>query len=440
VAEIEPVAIITFGATSEADVWRVEGGDRMWAIEPNNLWLPDYLEPLQPTIDMPIGGETPLTDRWSTLPLQAIVDAVAAEVPALVPFYTDVDASRFLCNFIGYHAVWYHDLHPDPADPVWVVASGHIHVGDTISLPNAELATEVTVRTLIDYIDPIIYLPGDFDGDREINLPDHAAFAACFTGDGGGMLPDCDAGDFDDDGDVDCTDWYAFVLAWTDPGDPPPLAQCPAQRPATAPYPHDARKNRYISFDTNNAESGPVAFRIDVKECRDFPEAAGISMWLGQPDGNDVSRVVDAAYFTDTWPAVLHVGDCEIAPCCTYEMRATSDGTAFTNPFEVGTILDAPPWFYGDTAGVGTGDLPPLPGFTPPNQILNVNDVTAYLLTAKGDDTPSAHVTWVDLHGLEPGCVPNYILNVADLQRILFGLEGQLYTDSTDQISPADCP
>jgi hypothetical protein len=169
-----------------------------------------------------------------------------------------------------------------------------------------------------------------------------------------------------------------------------------------------------------------------------------------------------------TWPEeVLHVGDCEVIPVATYEVRAWINRERYSEPpLEVGTILRPRNWHYGDAAGDGTGDDPPVPGFTPSNRFVNVSDVQAFLLSIQGPSTPSAHTTWVDLHGLgEPpgvcsksltactdvsectpgeicttGSPPNWILNVSDLQRILWGIAGQRYTDAPEHLDPGDCP
>ncbi|UCE58963.1 MAG: S8 family serine peptidase [Phycisphaerales bacterium] len=249
--------------------------------------------------------------------------------------------------------------------------------------------------------------------------------------------------------------------------------------PAYASPPHDTRKNRYISVDPNTNGFHLVAMQISLSSmlrcsgdpaaacsedsdcepgtgpCAEHPSVGTVLGWIGAPwdascygedgtpngnpcTGEYLTRVVDEPVFM-RWPTV-HIADCQIVPVATYDLRLTKDGTVLSEPLPVGTILKAAPWHYGDTVGVGTGDLPPLPGFTPPNQIVNVNDVTAYLLTAKGDSTPSVHPTWVDVHGLGDGAPPNYLLNVSDLQRILFGLEGQRYSDAADQLDPGDCP
>ena len=80
--------------------------------------------------------------------------------------------------------------------------------------------------------------------------------------------------------------------------------------------------------------------------------------------------------------------------------------------------------------------------YTPPDGYVNVTDVQAFLLTVKNypSGSPYVHRTWVDLHGLCTGNAPNYIPNVADLQRILFALAGTTYTATEDHEDPGDCP
>lgn len=154
-AEIEPIAIISFGLAEPDNDWEVEGGNVKYAA---SYWDADYLVPRRPTPELPIYNE-PTGYRWSSLPKQDIVDAVAAAVPAANAYHTNADSSRFLCNFMGYHANWYHDLHSDPSDPAWNITAGFIHVGSTLSLADSILATEVTLRTVIGYVDTIVPEP-----------------------------------------------------------------------------------------------------------------------------------------------------------------------------------------------------------------------------------------------------------------------------------------
>ena len=139
-------------------------------------------------------------------------------------------------------------------------------------------------------------------------------------------------------------------------------------------------------------------------------------------------------------PRPINVGDCNIVPAATYVVRSTRDGTTYRSAQTVATIHKPGDRYYGDVAGEGTGDLPPLPGFTPPNGVVNVSDIQAYILTFQGESSPSTDVMWVDLHGNGAGSPPNFILNVSDLQRIKFGFEGQRYADAPDHLSPGDCP
>ncbi|UCE62156.1 MAG: S8 family serine peptidase [Phycisphaerales bacterium] len=251
--------------------------------------------------------------------------------------------------------------------------------------------------------------------------------------------------------------------------------------PAPAAPPHDTPKNRYISLDPTTNGLVSVALEVQLTSmlrcsgdlnlscgedadcdsgtgpCVEHPQVGTLLGWVaepwdasctgedGTPNGNEctgqyVARIESTPTFRVWSENPLHIGDCETVPVATFSMRFTADEVIFSQPLSVGTIPKAYPWHYGDTVGVGTGALPPEPGFTAPNQIVNVNDVTAYLLTAQGDTTPSVHPTWVDLHGLGDGAPPNYVLNVSDLQRILFGLEGAAYAEASDQYNPADCP
>jgi cysteine-rich repeat protein len=338
--------------------------------------------------------------------------------------------------------------------------------------------------------------------------------------------------------------------------------ECDTQPPLAAAAPHDARKNRYISFDPNNRDA--AAFRLELvsmKRCTDrlfwtcrtdvdcpmycagstarectedldcvikrctgsnaicvtdadcpsgqtceysgtdlgpcestgpcieHPDVGLVVAWVGAPfdpscqneDGTPkpgsppclgedfAASTVDAPVLRIWSENPVHVGGCEIIPVATYEVRGSADGIVLTQPLVVGTILKPGERHYGDTAGIGTGDLPPLPGFTPPNQIVNVADVMAFILTLKGATSPSAHTTWVDLHGLgtaEPVCSvsgtpcfddtecpdgescvyppngvpPDFILNVSDLQRIIFGFEGRTWAETPGHLNPADCP
>jgi len=155
-SKIKPVAIITFSRANTSIGWEMEGGNRTYAA---SQWTADYLAPTRPTPELPISSEPPGTERFSSLPMQAIVDAVAASDANVDPFISSIDNGRYLSNFIGYHGNWYHDLHSDPLDPYRNFAAGHIHVGQGVSIADGTLAAEVTLRTLTDYLDGVIPEP-----------------------------------------------------------------------------------------------------------------------------------------------------------------------------------------------------------------------------------------------------------------------------------------
>jgi len=146
--QVRPVAIITFGRASPNRDWELEWRGRNL---PEMDWVPDYSDPRRPTPSPPDGSEPENHIRYSTLPMLDIVNAVNGSGLNINAFFDNTeDAGAFLCEFIGYHACWYHDLHATPGDPDQVWMAGHIHVGSNIGLADATEAAKITVRTLLD--------------------------------------------------------------------------------------------------------------------------------------------------------------------------------------------------------------------------------------------------------------------------------------------------
>ena len=87
-------------------------------------------------------------------------------------------------------------------------------------------STEEIMEGIFDHLDDVsrayvvwgpFVLPSDWDNDTDVDLPDFAEFALCFTGPDGGIPPGCDAVDFDCDNAVDLGDFALFQGAFTGP-------------------------------------------------------------------------------------------------------------------------------------------------------------------------------------------------------------------------------
>lgn len=174
---MKPIGLITFSRASNNQNWTVEGGNRTY-VTPS--WSADFTAPLRPEAGIPlIDLEPPLTERFTTLPANQIIQGILDE-PALddlVPHLSVIDNSRYLSNYIGYHGCWWHAMHADPTDPAYNAAAGHIHVGFVMSLEEAQLAALISIRALSTHLDTVLLNPrGDMDCNGVINGGDIASF------------------------------------------------------------------------------------------------------------------------------------------------------------------------------------------------------------------------------------------------------------------------
>ena len=295
---------------------------------------------------------------------------------------------------------------------------GTVHFSGYYYIPSFHDYVAVTVS--------LVSGTGDFDGDGNVDGDDYVAFAGCFTGPNGGPVEiECLPGDFEGDGDVDCDDWDQFVLAWTEPGEPPALVECPVVSPRLPGAPHHMTKNRYISFDPDNPGLA-VAFRVRLTASAYFPDSGGDLGWVGVPDENGIARLVDAPFYGDAWPAVVHLGDCPIVPAATYEVTATMDEAYFSAPLTIATIGQPAPKYWADCVGDFDGSV-----WTGPNGVVNMDDImSAVQRFQQLEGAP--HLTWVDVHDE----VPNAVLNMTDIFYIILGFKGEPYPFS----APGECP
>ena len=195
--------------------------------------------------------------------------------------------------------------------------------------------------------------------------------------------------------------------------------------PDTAPWPHNASKNRYISFAPHGLPM-PFAYQVEMTGSGYFPDSAGVLGWVGAPDENGIARLVDEPLFSNAWPAVVHVGDCPIVPAATYEIRATFDGVMFTEPLTLSTIGQPAPKYWADVVGEFGGTE-----WTAPNGEVNMDDVMAAVQYFKQEPT-APPLTWLDVDAE----VPNAVLNFSDIQQIVNGFKGEPYPFR----DPAECP
>ena len=156
---VRPIAIITFSRGFGDGSWEVERVNRN-----HGSWVDDYTPPLQPTPSPPDASLATNAIRYSSLPLEDVVDAM--EVMSLngAEPYIDMGGGGggYLSEFIGYHGVWYQSLHSDPADPAWCVAAGHVHVGAMNSLFRCKKLTKQILRSVIRYVDEVVGVSGGY--------------------------------------------------------------------------------------------------------------------------------------------------------------------------------------------------------------------------------------------------------------------------------------
>ncbi len=332
------------------------------------------------------------------------------------------------------------NLIPDECD----IAMGASQDCDTNGTPD-ECELDTDSDELIDACDPCTDVDGDGWGqdagngidcpnggtpdcdDEGMNATDPDIDNACDPDDNchlynPGQL-DCQPNDVGDVCDIDdgtSQDWNG--------NDVPD--ECELEAPDEADSPLNARKNRYISFRPNTLDLR-AAYQVEMTS---GPGVTGIIGWVGDPEelatDTFISRVVASPTFRE-WPDVLvNVGDCEIVPVATYEIRgAVDDGfphETCTDALELHTIEHPFPKYWCDVVGDFVEGA-----WTGPNGVGNMGDIMA-MLQGFSSAPGAPPVTWLDL---EPE-VPNAIVNMTDVQRCVDAFKGGEYPFP----DPADCP
>ena len=166
VEEHRPIAIITF---SRGYI------DQSWELEYNAYnrmnWYNDYSSPFQPTPNPPDENEATYFLRNSNLPMDNIVEAINMLNIGLNPYIdSNGDPGSFVSEFMAYHGTWYRDINQSGDNNC--LSAGHVHVGANIDWDTAKIATEETIRTLINYVDQFVYIAGDANLDEVIDVLD----------------------------------------------------------------------------------------------------------------------------------------------------------------------------------------------------------------------------------------------------------------------------
>ena len=166
VEEVEPVGIITFSRGYNDLSWEIEN-----RLVNRTNWIEDYTSPLLPTPNPPDNTVNSYFVRYTSLPTSEIIDEVENANLGLEPYLDNTNAGMFLSEFAGYHGVWYKESQIENIETP-CFASGHIHVGGQINWETAKEAAEISIRALINLIDPLLLIIGDCTNDGYINIFD----------------------------------------------------------------------------------------------------------------------------------------------------------------------------------------------------------------------------------------------------------------------------
>ena len=164
--EVKPAGIITFSRGFNNNSWELENNVYNWM-----SWYADYTSPLYPTPTPPDDSVSDNHNRGTALPLTLIEEALDnSNLPVNCYVDQNGDAGRFLSEFMGYHGMWYHQSSLNSENPCML--GGHIHVGGQLSTRVAKDAAELTIETVIIYLDSILFIPGDINDDEILNIID----------------------------------------------------------------------------------------------------------------------------------------------------------------------------------------------------------------------------------------------------------------------------
>ena len=166
VDSINPIAIITFSRGYIDYSWELE-----WQYYNHYNWVADFTEPFIPTPCPPDSSLPPNSPRYSSLPMDQIINKIEIANIGLYPYidYTN-GAGAYLSEFMGYHGVW-NKARMDSMHLPCIVA-GHVHVGGLIDWGTTRQAVEITLREVIEAVNEYQNTPGDINQDGVISVLD----------------------------------------------------------------------------------------------------------------------------------------------------------------------------------------------------------------------------------------------------------------------------
>ncbi len=203
--EVKPTGIITFSRGFNNNSWELESNVYNWV-----NWYADYTSPLYPTPSPPDDSFSDNGNRGTALPVTLIEEALDnSDIDVNCYIDQNGDSGRFLSEFMGYHGMWYHQSSLDSENPC--LLGGHIHVGGQLSVRMATEAAELTIETVLEYLDNILVIPGDINDDELLNIQDVIQLIIYILDD---IEPNEDwliLADLNDDGNINIQDLILIV-------------------------------------------------------------------------------------------------------------------------------------------------------------------------------------------------------------------------------------
>ncbi len=186
-------------------------------------------------------------------------------------------------------------------------------------------------------------IPGDLDGDGDVDQVDFGLFQACYTGpDVPQDDPACIWARLDDDDDVDADDLAIFLGCFTG-------ANVPGDPDCAGPFAPEITQN-------------PANQSVDSGETATFTVAASGTTPLSYQWQKDQVDLVDGGNISGATTHTLQISDCQIEDQGDYRCVVTNNhGSATSNAASLEVYFDAPPLCFTNhdletyTAGVATG-------------------------------------------------------------------------------------